>query len=196
MKDKNAIRAYDVILQRHIDKKDYVQFVRTFNKREENISGFILSMSKDFLLIQMDLEFLLNGYSIIRKDGFDSLLHGKFQNARKRIFKSEGYLDNGYGINVKISLTTWQKIFEDLRKFGHNVIIECEDKNEPDFIIGPIRRITKDKVNIQNFDPAGQLDDKPTLVKYSEITIVTFDDRYSKTLGKYLKPSKKGNSLL
>jgi hypothetical protein len=36
-------------------------------------------MSKDFLLIHLDLEFNFNGYAIIRKDGFDSLKRGKFR---------------------------------------------------------------------------------------------------------------------
>jgi hypothetical protein len=190
MNDKNEIRAYDLSLQKHIDRKDYVQFIRNFNKKEEYISGFILSMSKDFLLIQLDLEFNFNGYAIIRKDGFDSLWRGKFQNARRRIFKAEGLLGGDYGINVNIALKSWQNIFECLKRSKYIVIVECEDKDEPDFIIGPIKRIAGDRVNIQYFDPGGQLESKPTIVKYSEITTVSFGDRYSKTLGNYLKPAK------
>jgi hypothetical protein len=190
MKDKNVIGAYNRTLQKLIDKKNYVQFIRNFNKREEYISGFILSMSKDFLLIHLDLEFNFNGYAIIRKDGFDGLKRGKFQNARRRIFKEEGLLDSVYGIDVNISLISWQNIFEDLKRNKYIVIVECEDKDEPDFIIGPIKRIAGERVNIQNFDPGGQLDRKPTIVKYNEITTVTFGDRYSRTLGSYLKPAR------
>ena len=189
MKDKNEIEAYDLIIQKYIDRKDYVQFIRNFNKKEENISGFILAMSKDFLLIHLDLEFNFNGYAIIRKDGFDSLQRGKFQNARRRIFKAQGLLDSDYGIGVNISLISWQNIFEDLKRNKYIVIVECEDKDEPDFIIGPIKRIAGERVNIQNFDPAGQLDSTSTIIKYREITTVTFGDRYSKTLGSYLKPA-------
>lgn len=189
MKDKNEIEAYDLLIQKYIDRKDYVQFIRNFHKKEENISGFILAMSKDFLLIHLDLEFNFNGYTIIRKDGFDSLKRNKFQNARRQIFKAEGLLDSDYGIDVNISLISWQNIFEDLKRNKYIVIVECEDKDEPDFIIGPIKGIAVEKVNIQNFDPGGQLDSTPTIVKYSEITTVTFGDRYSKILGSYLKPA-------
>ena len=94
-----------------------------------------------------------------------------------------------YGIDVNISLISWQNIFEDLKRNKYIVIVECEDKDEPDFIIGPIKRIAGERVNIQNFDPAGQLDSTSTIIKYREITTVTFGDRYSKTLGSYLKPA-------
>src|SRR5579871_3505019 len=184
---RNEIKTYDEMLQKHIDKKDYVKIFRTFKNREENISGFILAMSKNFLLVQLDNEFLLDGFSIIKKDQFDSLQYSKFEIARRKIFKGEGILDKDYGIKANISLSSWQNIFEDLKKSDCHVIVECEDKEEPDFIIGPIKRVSKDKVNIQYYDPAGQLEKGSTLVKYDEITIVTFDNRYLKTFRKYLK---------
>jgi len=182
----DKIKSYDLILQKHIDHKNFIKIYRTFKEKEENISGFILSRGKDFLLLQIDSDFIIDGYAIIRKDQFDSLQYSRFEIKHKKILKEEGIFDKEYGIDKFVTLNSWQSIFSDLKQMDYHVIVECEDKDEPDFIIGPIKRVTKDKVSIQYYDPAGKLEEKPTLVKYNEITIVKFGDRYSKTFRKYL----------
>lgn len=190
MTNRDNIKAYDMMLQQHVGKKDFIKINRSFKDKEDNIAGFLLSFSKDFLLLQVDDEFSLNGYVVIRKDQFDSLRCNKYDKALKRIYKAEGLLDNQFGIHKDISLTTWQDIFKDLKSFDYHVIVECEDKDEPDFVIGPIKRITKEKVGIQYYDPTGKLENGMTTIKYSDITIVRFGDRYSTTFRKYLKPKK------
>lgn len=178
------------MLRQHIEKKDFVKIYRTFNDRSANILGFILAMSKEFLLLQVDLDFTLNGYAIIRKDQFDSLRCNVFERTQKKIYKKEGILDRDYGIDKDILLMNWQNIFNDLRKFDYHVIIECEEMEKPLFVIGIIKRVTKHNVGIQYYDAAGQLEDSLTTLKYGDITVVYFDDRYSKTFRKYLKPAK------
>jgi hypothetical protein len=144
-------------------------------------------MSKDFLLIQKEEEFYLNGYAIIRKDHFDSMRCNKFDKTYKRILKGEGIFDKDYGIKNKIELKDWKTIFENLKKLDHHVIVECEDLKESLFVIGPIKKINKDSVGIQYYSPTGLLDKKPTTVKYKDITIVKFDDRYINVFKKYLR---------
>lgn len=73
-----ATKQYDDRIRNHIEKKDLVKIERTFTEGESNISGFILQSSKDFLLIQCEEEFYLNGYVIIRKDQFDNIRCNKF----------------------------------------------------------------------------------------------------------------------
>lgn len=181
------IKEYDILIQRHIVRNDFVRINRTFRDKEADISGFILLNSKKFLLLQLGNDFLLDGYAIIHIQQFDNIRCNKFDKTFKKIYKKEGILNAKYGIDKKISLESWQSIFNDLKKLDYHVIVECEDKDEPDFIIGPIIRVNKDKVGIRYYDPTGKLDDKPTSVKYSDITIVTFGDRYSTTFRKHLR---------
>ncbi|THU38348.1 hypothetical protein FAM09_16870 [Niastella caeni] len=188
---KDKIKAYDLMLQKHIDKKDFVKINRTFKEREDPISGFILGLSKTFLLVQCENEFLLNGYSIIRKDQFDSLRCNKYDHTIKKILKQEGVIDKNYGINISIKLTTWQTIFRDLKKNDYHVIIECEDMDEPLFDIGIIKRIGTNSLAIQYYSPTGLLENKLTTIPYKDITIVKFGDRYTTTFRKYLRKSAK-----
>jgi len=182
-----TFKQYDEMIKSHIDKKDFVKIKRTVTEGEANISGFILQMSKDFLLIQKEEEFSLNGYGIFRKDHFDALRCNKYDRAFKKILKAEGIIDSDYGIDIKINLKSWRTIFEHLRKFDFHVIVECEDLKEPLFQIGPIKRVNVNSVSIQYYDPAGLLDKKPTTVNYNDITLVKFDDRYINVFKKYLR---------
>lgn len=105
---KDKIKEYNNLLQKHIDKKNFVKINRTFKDREENISGFILSLSKDFLLLQVDNEFMLDGYAIIPKHKFDSIRCNKYDKIFKKIYKDEGLLSTQYGFNKSVSLKSWQ----------------------------------------------------------------------------------------
>jgi hypothetical protein len=122
-----TIEKYDDMIKAHVDKKDFVKIKRTVTDGSADITGFILQMSKDFLLIQKEEEFYLNGYGIIRKDHFDVIRCNKFDKAFKRILKSEGIFDSDYGIRNKIRLRDWRTIFEDLAAHDYHVIVECED---------------------------------------------------------------------
>lgn len=188
--NKEKIKSYDDMLQKHINKKDFVKIYRTFKNREEDISGFILALSKQFLVLQVDNEFMLDGYAIIPKDRFSSIRCNSYDKAFKKIYKEEGILDTQYGFNQSLTLKSWKELFLNLKKLEYHVIVECEDKDDPDFVIGPIKRVTKNKVSIQYYDPAGVLQDKLTTLSYHDITILKFGDRYSTTFKKYLKQGK------
>jgi len=73
MTNREKIKEYDLLLQKYIDNKSFLKINRTICGEEENLSGFLLTMSKNFLLLQLDHDFMLDGYGIIRKDDFDSI---------------------------------------------------------------------------------------------------------------------------
>jgi hypothetical protein len=79
---------------------------------------------------------------------------------------------------------------QDLKRNDFHVIIENINKDNLDFFIGPIKRITKGSVSIRNYDPAGVFDIEPTSIKMSNIKDIKFGDRYSTIFRKYLKVPK------
>jgi hypothetical protein len=180
-------KQYDSTIKNHIEEKDFAKIKRTFTEGSADITGFILQFSKDFLLLQEEEEFYLNGYAIIRKDQFEAIRCNKYDRALKSMLKKEGIINSDYGINKKIRLMSWQAIFEDLRKHDYHVIVECENLEEPVFLIGPITKVNKNSVSIQYYDPTGLLDKAPTKVNFKDITLVKFDNRYINVFKKYLR---------
>src|SRR6186713_373443 len=107
MTNQQKIKEYDILVQKYIDNKSFVKIYRTVCEKEENVSGFILGMSKHFLFMQLDYDFMLDGYAIFRKDDFDSIRHSSYERTQRKIFKAEGLLDTEYGFDKKLPLSSW-----------------------------------------------------------------------------------------
>lgn len=187
MTERQKIKDYNLMLQKYIDKKAFVKLYRTVCDKEENLSGFILGMSKKFLFLQLDYDFMLDGYAIIRLDDFDSLRHSSYERTIRNIFKAEGILATSYGFDKPLPLTSWKDILKTLKGYDLHVIIENINKDYLDFWIGEIKTVTGKSVSIHNYNPDGELDDKPKNIKFDTISIVKFGDRYSTVFRKYLK---------
>lgn len=190
MPAKKSIKEYNAMLQQYSDKKSYIKFYRTVCGKEANISGFIVGLSKHFVFLQMSDDFMLDGFAIFRLDDFDSIRHSSFERTSRKIFKGEGLLDNGFGFDKALPLTSWTDIFKTLKKYDYHVIVENINKDYLDFWIGEVKRVTDKSVSIHNYDPNGKLDDKPQSIKFDTISILKFGDRYSTTFRKYLKGKK------
>lgn len=179
------------MLQRYIEKKAFIKLFRTVCGQEENLSGFILGMSKGFLFLQIGDDFLLDGYAIIRLDDFDSLRHSSYERTHRKIFSAEGILDSSYGFDKPLPLKSWTDILRKLKSYDLHVIIENINKDYLDFWIGEIKTVTGKSVSIHNYNPDGKLDDKPKNIKLETISVIKFGDRYSTVFRKYLKHKTK-----
>lgn len=196
MLEQEKILKYDLKLQKYIDNQSFIKIFRTVCEKEENISGFLLGMSKDFMFMHLDFDFTLDGYAIIRKEDFDNIRHSSYERTQRKIFKAEGLLDKAFGFGKPLPLTNWKDIFNTLKNYDYHVIIENINKDSLDFWIGQIIRVSDKTVSIHNYNPDGQLDEKPKSIKFSTISIVKFGDNYSTTFRKYLKEKKVKNQLL
>ncbi len=191
MTDEEKIVKYDLLLQKYIDNKSFIKILRTIFDEEENMSGFLIGMSKDFILVQLDSSFKFDGYAIFRKDDFDSIRHSSFERTQRKIFKAEGLLEKEYGFDKHLPLTSWKAIFHALKGYDYHVSIKNRAKDYLDFWIGPILKVTNKSVSIRNYDPNGVLYEKPTVIKYDSISVVEFGDNYSTVFRKYLREKRR-----
>jgi hypothetical protein len=174
-------------LQKYIDNKSFVKFFRTICGQEENLTGFILAMSEDFLLLQLGTDFMLHEYAIIKIGDYDSIRHSSYERTFKRIIKAEGIFATHYGFDKPLPLTSWNDILKTLKEYDTDVIIKNFRKDYLDFWIGSIKRVSDKSVSIHNYDPDGVLDSKPSLIQLDTINILTFGSRYLTIFKKYLR---------
>ncbi len=191
MTKREKINEYDVMLQKYIDKKSFIKIFRTVCDKEENLSGFLLGISSNFLFLQLVYDFMFDGYAIIRKDDFDSIRHSSYERTQRKIFNAEGLLATEYGFDEHFPLTTWTDILKTIKNYDLHVIVENINKDYLDFWIGQITRIGDKSMSIHNYNPDGLLDEKPKVIKLSTISVIKFGDRYSTIFRKYLKHRKK-----
>jgi hypothetical protein len=175
------------LLQRRKVSKDLVKIARTFHGEETNLNGFILGVSDQLVLIQVVADFAFDGYAIIRKDQIDSVTCNKPEKFLKKVLKAEGEFAKEYGSDFELRLINWQTVFTDLKRLDYHVIIEREAFEDTYFDIGPILRVLKRSVNIRYYDLTGLLEEGHTSIKYEDITIARFGNRYTSIFRKYLR---------
>ncbi len=175
----------------HYDKRKHARVIRQVAKEHtEKSDGYIVAYSKDFIILQETNDFSLLGYVVLPIAQITELRFNASDKYYDKIMTWEKQADK-VSLPYDIDLTNWDTIFKSIRGYKLNVIVECEDPENEAFTIGPIVRITKNKVYISYFDAQGYIDEDPIPVKYADISIVTFDDRYANVFGKYTRYKKK-----
>lgn len=144
---------------------------------------YILDYSEKFLFGIEENDFQLNGFQI-RKISDLKKIEIKDDLCTK-INKDKKILDN---VNAPaVQLLSWYDIFISLSKITKYLIVENEreKKNGPYFYLGKVKKIKKSSIIFSPFDADGIWFDDVELT-FSEITSVTFGDRYSNTYGEYV----------
>lgn len=182
---------FELRLKNHITAKDIVKIERELEGEDLSCSGFIIDYSSDFLLIQNEIDFQLDGFSIVPTYTVAKIRCNKTDKFHKSILKKERIFEKDYGLTFTVELIDWKTIFKSLKTNNKIVSIEDEANDETYYIIGHIVRVNQKTVSIQYFDSMGQLDGESTKVRYEDITMLNFDNRYINTYSKYLKEPKK-----
>jgi hypothetical protein len=177
-----------------IKEKRLVKIYRNFTNEELIITGFILDSSDDFILLQNESDFLLDGYSIIRINDIGKIRYGKYEKYFEMMLGKEGFLKN-IGIDYKVELQNLQSIFNSIKLNKLYVIAECQKENDGRFIIGPIESTNKKSVEIRYFDATGYLKKNLTKLKFKDITTIELDTRYLNYFSKYLRVKNKKHVL-
>lgn len=172
-------------IEKHYNKKRYVQLTRKKGLFEEVSCGFIIGNSKDFILFQETDDFRILGYQILPIDTIIHVRYNKNDKTLQRIIKEEGLLVD-VKVKYKIDLTNWSSIANDVKKTKLTVISECEHPKLNYFCIGQIKRINKKSISIRYFNAQGILNKENTKHKFENITKLSFDERYANVFSKYL----------
>lgn len=143
----------------------------------------LVSSDKLFLSANED-DFIIDGFSIRR---FCDIKKVEYKDDKcVEIIKREGVLDN---IHIpEIDVTDWYSTFLSLSKLNMNIIVEKEsiDEDECEFAIGKIVEVKKTKVIFKHFDADGIWQEELYEIPFSQITSVTFGNRYVEVFSKYV----------
>ncbi|MCF1421482.1 hypothetical protein [Mangrovimonas futianensis] len=173
------------------ENQKFARITRKIVKGWKQISrGYIVDFSHDFVVIQECDDFRLLGFNILPIKDFKKIRYNNNDKYYDKIMLLENEKKN-IGLKTKVDLKDWKTIFESLLANEKNVVVECENPKIGSFTIGPIKKVTNKSVFIQYFNATGLLDEKPTKIKFKNITKVMFDDRYIDIFSKYIRERKK-----
>lgn len=170
-----------------VDARTKVRLTRGFPS-EPLHNGFVLALGREWVLLHQFHDFYPEGYTAIRVKDITDIRSGEYERHWERMLAAEGLLDK-VAVHNGVSLENVSQMLRSLQAFGHNVIVECEDRAEDveDFYIGQILSVDEDSVSFANFDGLGHWDDLPDAIPFEEITKVQFDTPYVQTFSKYLE---------
>jgi hypothetical protein len=160
--------------------------LHTFERRritDHRLYGLVVSESTSLILIQELVDFLFDGYTVIRRRDVSKSYSSESNAYDERIMRKEGLWKNPPKAIRLLPLDDWHRL---LASLGNKTVI-IENERKDDFCIGPIVACEEHSVLIHYFDGCGKWK-KIERVPYREITCVHFGDRYSTTHSRYLPP--------
>lgn len=149
-------------------------------------NGYVIDYSDDFVLVREVGDITLCGLCILPIRSIIKIRYNRYDKYMDYMLEAEG-LKEQVKQTFKIDLNSWQTIFTSIQETGLNCKIENESDKHFFFKIGPIIKVKKKNVLINDFDPEGYLDEKPDKIRFKEITSVGFDDNYTNVFSKYLR---------
>lgn len=170
------------ILNNAVSKHDFC--CCKFDYSDTDFYFYIVGVSDKFVYGAEEDDFMLDGFQIRKISQLKKVK--VVDNLCSEINVSNKLLD---GLDApQIDLKSWRKIFESLRLLNTVVIIEndYEDNDGGFFFIGYIKEVTKSSVAFFPFDADGVFREIE-YIPYSEITSVTFRNRYCTVWHEYLK---------
>lgn len=176
-------------LQKALDKKRFTRIKRSISPNVDIINrGFVLGLSKEFVLLQLTENFDLLEFIIVLTKSVKSIRYNDNDAYYDYIMEMEGKKQN-LSVPFNLNLGSFKEIVCTLMKEEKYIIVECEAKRRT-FYIGEILKVKNRSLELLHFDAQGILDNNPTKIRFKDITKMTFRDRYIDTFRKYLRSSQ------
>ncbi|CAL4867768.1 hypothetical protein MMA231_02035 [Asticcacaulis sp. MM231] len=143
--------------------------------------GFIVGLSKQLVLLQAIHEWQDVGALIAPVESIEACEVSEFHDAQIRILDFNSVKRTKRYSWVKLG--SYEELFKSLKFKNKFVVVSLED----DADVGQIDSIEKDSVDLKAVDPGGNWIEEALDCPYEEITLVQFDDSYSRTLQRYVE---------
>lgn len=173
-------------ITKHIAEKKCLKILRK-DISETPLYGIPLLISDDFLLLSYECDFLLDGYIVICNKDISDIITDERINYKNYILEKEGVLNKIVNHDIT-DLSNYHIIFNQLS--SRNIIIECE-KDEK-FFLGKPKIIADDYLDFLCIDDLGNLKNECDRIYFNDISLITFDDRYTRYISKYYWDKKEG----
>lgn len=172
-------------LESHREKSNFIGIERADIETALQF-GFVLGCSSELVLIHVVYDFRPDGYQILRISDISRLRHSAPDRRMRKILRAEGRLDQ---IDLKhpIDLRSWQSAFRSLKTLGGIIIVEGEEPEVDEFVIGKIVRINKKTLSMCHFDGTGRWDETRRSCPYGDITSIKFDCDYVNVFSRHLR---------
>lgn len=150
------------------------------------IQGFILGYSEKLILIQYVYDFNLDGLMILRRKDISEISSSKTDLFQTELLKTED-LYSKVNFDISYPLESWAEFLAAANKTHTYFVLEAELKKHPEFVIGKISRLGKNKVEIKSFTGIARWEDDPKKLKYKDISSCQIKNNYANVYERYFE---------
>ena len=138
-------------------------------------------IGENLLLASYVYDFEVDGFKVMNKRDITKIERGEIEKFHEFILDKEGIKKK---VNVQITIDSWYTFFSSMsRKEIIDISLEREQSKE-NFFVGKIENVFQEAFELLKIDATGKKVNIITIL-YSEITLVSFQNRYSMFLKKY-----------
>jgi len=156
---------------------------------EDSFHGIPVRRSGTLLAFQELDQFHFDGFKIIRLEDIASIRRGKEEIVRQQILKHSGELAN-LSCPPWLDIVSWKRLLTALQQERMCVCVESSLVDVDLFAIGEVSRIGAESVTLKSFDAQGSWNKPRHLIRYADITEISFGDEYSVTFSEFVKSSR------
>jgi hypothetical protein len=162
------------------DARRVVRLVRNTPDRYWN--GFVEAVGLRLVVMRTFDDFVLDGFALLRlKDVQEVEWSEESSRFMVEVLQAEGRLSNLPKV-PRIDLTSMHSAVSDLVKRDPYLIIECEhakdDEGDGAFYLGRVTEVGARLVELEGVSHVGEVDDRTTRIRLSDITNVRSDEYY------------------
>ncbi|NHZ40521.1 hypothetical protein [Massilia aquatica] len=134
-----------------------------------SIEGFVLGLSDELLLLQYVSDFHLDGLMVLRIADITDVRCSATCTFQRELLEHEGLLQQ-VPFDIGLDLRNWNTVLAQLSTMYPLMILECENLDDPDFLIGRIDEFTPMAVAMQWFSGTARWDDELAILAFDDIT--------------------------
>jgi len=173
----------DIKLEKQISiKRDVID--------ENSLDIVPILLTEDFLLAHYVYDFLVDGYKAIAMKGITRIRRDDIEEYHSSILRKEGIIHKENNI-ARDEIKNWETFFRFLKNEKLIVDISLEKPENDSFFVGMITKVGKDSLKILEINPLGRWKEESKKICYSDITLVSFGNNYSKMMLKYSEKMKR-----
>lgn len=174
------------IVQYHIDNKMILNIEREDISEGVKITGFPIVLTSDYLFMTNIYDFHDEGYVLVKTDDITDAYSNDNETFYESICIKEKLQNKIFDCRIK-EVRDIKSFVEAIMKDRY-ITFHCEKEIEKcNFFMGKVEHITNDFVELLSLGVDGKWDNKPDTIYFTDVTMIAFDDYYSKMFYKYVE---------
>lgn len=143
------------------------------------------SISEELSLVFQTGEFCFDGCKILRNSDISEICTFE-KNENLKFVNSIYSKEKLFPKRIDMNIDSWNTVFSYFKTSGKVVMVECSYDDAIDYYFGKVVAVNGNIIQMQCFDGAGVLFNDIVRVNLDYVSSVTFDDRYTSVISKYI----------